>query len=91
MKIVNQFNHNKECEVYECSIYFDNQEQMDRVVDNFQLSGCIIDFPEIGKDEHGEFSVWVGTSTKYGKREFMYKKDFLSAVSKEARRANKQK
>ena len=96
MRIKNDINHNngsREAGVYECSIYFDSEEQMKKVLGNFECTGCDIDFPEISEDMFGnkQFTAWVGSSTRYGEGTYYTKKEFLSAVSKEARRANKQK
>jgi len=94
MKIINDINHNdggRQEGVYECTIQFDSEEQMNKVLGNFECTGCDIDFPEISEDMFGnkEFTAWVGSSSRYGERTYYTKREFLSAVSKAARKAKK--
>lgn len=85
MKIINNLNHNdwgSKANVYECTIQFDSEEQMDRVLENFDSKYIFLDFPEI--DDEITISAITKEMHCYGT-----KREFLSAVSKEAKRAKK--
>ena len=87
MRIINDLNHNdwgSKGNIYECTIEFDSEDQMDRVLENFDSKDIFLDFPEI--DDEITITALTKKTHWYGT-----KKEFLSAVSKEARRANKQK
>ena len=85
MKIINNLNHNnwgREVNIYECTIEFDSEEQMNRVLENFDSKDIFLDFPEI--DDQITITAFTKKMHWYGT-----KREFLSAVSKEAKRANK--
>ena len=47
MRIINDLNHNdwgSKGNIYECTIQFDSEEQMDRVLENFDSKDIFLDF-----------------------------------------------
>ena len=91
MRIINDLNHNdygRAHNMYECSIKFDSTEQMDKVMANWSLKDVFLDFPEVDEDVFGNMQItcWASTTKMHW---YDGKRKFLSAVSKEAKRAKK--